>query len=172
VNRIRLENWLSAPPMRARNSRTGEAFFAQVGIRSRGHWVRSRRPGREAVNAGRFPSVDPVARDGRAGCGQTGRSPFVGGTTSSGRSCRLVKTVHRIWSRVARQVGGRTVVCRTRTRSSDSPRWQTVRTGRPVRCRVVGHGSRWSRSAVRSIYAIESDGSRTDLTICHGSPFT
>lgn len=149
--------------------------IAHVGIRSRGHWVRSRWPGREAVNAGRFPSVDPVARDGRAGCRQTGRSPFVGGTTSSGRSCRLVKTVHRIWSRVARQVGGRTVVCRTRTRSSDLPRWQTVRTGRPVRCPVVGHGShgsRWSRSAVRSIYAIESDGSRTDLTICHGFPFT
>lgn len=139
-------------------------------IRSRGHWVRSRRPGCEAVDTGRFPSVGHVARDGRTGCGQTGRSPFVGGTTSSGRSCRLVKTVHRIRSRVARQVGGRTVVCRTR--SSDSPRWQTVRTGRPVRCPVVGHGSRGSRSAVRSIYAIESDGSRTDLTICHGSPFT
>lgn len=93
------------------------------------------------------------------------RRPVVGHVVWSRR--------HRIRSRVARQVDGRTVVCRTR--SSDSPRWQTVRTGRPVRCPVVGHGShgsRWSRSAVRSIYAIESDGSRTDLTICHGFPFT
>jgi hypothetical protein len=155
-----LENWSSAPLMLARNSRTGRLLrswtdgrstrYVQVGhhvTRSLGQ-VRSRRPGCEAVNTGRFPSVGHVVRDGRAGCGQTGRSPFVGSMMYGGRSfTRSRWKLHRSRSKVARQVDGRTVVCRTR--------WVAIhRDGRrsglggqyDVQWSVTDHSrSRWSK---------------------------